>query len=117
MSSRRPQGEGSVYRLPDGRWRGVVDLGWHDGKRRRKYITRSTQAEVVRELRRLTSLLRPGLGAVLQPLWCAFEARESRSPLDRSRLAGRWIPEDRASVLARRWHDGPSGPPEGKPAP
>ena len=55
MSSRRPQGEGSVYRLPDGRWRGVADLGWHDGKRRRKYITRGTQAEVVRELRRLTA--------------------------------------------------------------
>jgi len=48
MSSRRPQGEGSVYRLPDGRWRGVVNLGWHSGKRRRKYITRGTQAEVVR---------------------------------------------------------------------
>ena len=42
--SRRPQGEGSVYRLPDGRWRGVVNLGWHGGKRRRKYITRGTQA-------------------------------------------------------------------------
>ena len=59
MSSRRPQGEGSVYRLPDGRWRGVVDLGWHDG-RRRKYITRGTQAEVVRELRRLTAAAEAG---------------------------------------------------------
>ena len=43
MSSRRPQGEGSVYRLPDGRWRGVVNVGWHGGKRQRKYITRGTQ--------------------------------------------------------------------------
>ena len=60
MSSRRPQGEGSVYRLPDGRWRGVVDLGWHDGKRRRKYITRGSQAEVVRELRRLTAAAEAG---------------------------------------------------------
>jgi integrase len=60
MSSRRPQGEGSVYRLPDGRWRGVADLGWHDGKRRRKYITRGTQAEVVRELRRLTAAAEAG---------------------------------------------------------
>jgi hypothetical protein len=32
-----------------------VDLGWHEGKRRRKYITRSAQAEVVRELRRLAA--------------------------------------------------------------
>jgi integrase len=64
MSSRRPQGEGSVYRLPDGRWRGVVDLGWHEGKRRRKYITRGTQAEVVRELRRLTAAAEAGRLAI-----------------------------------------------------
>ena len=50
MTSRRPQGEGSVYRLADGRWRGVVNLGWHGGKRRRKFITRGTQADVVREV-------------------------------------------------------------------
>ena len=60
MSSRRPQGEGSVYRLPNGRWRGVANLGWHDGKRPRKYITRGTQAEVVRELRRLTAAAEAG---------------------------------------------------------
>jgi hypothetical protein len=30
-----------------------VHLGWHDGKRRRKYITRGSEAEVVRKLRRL----------------------------------------------------------------
>jgi hypothetical protein len=64
MSSRRPQGEGSVYRLPDGRWRGVVDLGWHEGKRRRKYITRGTQAQVVRELRRLTAAAEAGRLAI-----------------------------------------------------
>jgi len=60
MNSRRPQGEGSVYRLPNGRWRGVVNLGWHAGKRRRKYITRGTQAEVVRQLRRLTAAAAAG---------------------------------------------------------
>jgi integrase len=60
MSPRRPQGEGSVYRLPDGRWRGVVDLGWHGGRRRRKYITRRAQADVVRELRRLTAAAEAG---------------------------------------------------------
>ncbi|MGC9960856.1 MAG: hypothetical protein ABSE47_03005 [Acidimicrobiales bacterium] len=32
---RRPAGDGSVYEAPDGRWRGAVDLGWVDGKRRR----------------------------------------------------------------------------------
>ena len=74
MSSRRPQGEGSVYRLPDGRWRGVVDLGWHDGKRRRKYITRGSQAEVVRELRRLTAAAEAG-----------------RLPIARAPTLGQWL--------------------------
>lgn len=50
---RRAKGEGSLYRLADGRWRGSVDLGWHGGKRRRKHVTRKTKAEVGRELRRL----------------------------------------------------------------
>jgi integrase len=74
MSSRRPQGEGSVYRLPDGRWRGVVNLGWHDGKRRRKYITRGTQSEVVRELRRLTAAAEAG-----------------RLPIARAPTLGQWL--------------------------
>jgi integrase len=74
MSSRRPQGEGSVYRLPDGRRRGVVDLGWHGGKRRRKYITRGTQAEVVRELRRLTAAAEAG-----------------RLPIERAPTLGQWL--------------------------
>ena len=74
MSSRRPQGEGSVYRLPDGRWRGVVNLGWHDGKRRRKYITRGTQSEVVRELRRLTAAAEAG-----------------RLPIARAPSLGQWL--------------------------
>jgi len=62
------------YRLPDGRWRGVVDLGWHDGKRRRKYITRGSQAEVVRELRRLTA-----------------DAEAGRLPIARAPTLGQWL--------------------------
>ena len=52
--TRRPQGDGSIYKLDDGRWRGSVHLGWHGGRRRRRYITRATRADVVRELRLLT---------------------------------------------------------------
>lgn len=50
---RRGNGEGSVYRLPDGRWRGSVFLGYRQGKPHRKYITRRTRAEIVVEIRRL----------------------------------------------------------------
>jgi integrase len=48
---RRPAGDGSIYKAPDGRWRGVVDLGWVDGKRRRKYVVAATQAQALEKLR------------------------------------------------------------------
>jgi hypothetical protein len=41
--------------MADGRWQGSVDLGWSNGRRRRKTVTRRTKAEVVREVRRLIS--------------------------------------------------------------
>jgi integrase len=48
---RRPSGDGSVYKAADGRWRGSVDLGWVDGKRRRKYVAGATQSEALEKLR------------------------------------------------------------------
>jgi integrase len=50
---RRGYGEGGVYQLTDGHWQGAVELGWVDGARRRKTVTRRTRVEVTRELRRL----------------------------------------------------------------
>ena len=50
-AGRRGHGEGSVFQLPDGRWRALVDLGWIDGKRRRKAATRATRREAVEWLR------------------------------------------------------------------
>ena len=49
---RRPAGDGSVYRTKDGRWRGVVDLGWDAEGRRRKYVSGATQAEALERMRR-----------------------------------------------------------------
>ena len=48
---RRAAGDGSVYKAPDGRWRGVVDLGWLEGKRQRKYVSAITQAQALEKLR------------------------------------------------------------------
>lgn len=49
---RRQRGEGSVYqRASDGLWVGSIDLGWIDGKRRRKTITARTQAAAIKKLR------------------------------------------------------------------
>jgi integrase len=42
---RRVAGEGSIFQLPNGKWRALVDLGYIDGKRRRKAVTRDTHRE------------------------------------------------------------------------
>lgn len=48
---RRAHGEGSLHQRKDGRWAGVVDLGWVDGRRKRKYVYGATQAEALRKMR------------------------------------------------------------------
>lgn len=52
---RRGQGEGSIYLRADGRWCGLLNLGYVNGKRRRKVIYGRTRKEVVEKL---TALLR-----------------------------------------------------------
>lgn len=48
---RRGHGEGSIYqRESDGLWVSVVNLGWIDGKRKRKYIYGKTRKEVAEKL-------------------------------------------------------------------
>jgi len=47
---RRGRGEGGVYQRADGRWCAAVDLGWHDGKRKRKVIYGRTRREVAEKL-------------------------------------------------------------------
>ena len=54
MTRRRGQGEGAIYRDASGRWRASIDLGWRDGRRRRKYLSAPTRAEVLRQLRAAT---------------------------------------------------------------
>ena len=46
MARRRGRGEGSIVERPDGRWVGRVDLGWQDGKRRRKAVYGRTRRQV-----------------------------------------------------------------------
>lgn len=44
--ARRGHGEGSIYQRQDGRWVGTLNLGWQDGKRRRKSFYGSTRREI-----------------------------------------------------------------------
>ncbi|HEV8176862.1 MAG: site-specific integrase [Propionibacteriales bacterium] len=51
MSGRRGHGEGSIYRrASDGRWVGVLDLGWSGGKRRRRTVYGKTRGAVAAAL-------------------------------------------------------------------
>src|SRR6266487_729968 len=50
-SRRRGHGEGAVYqRKEDGIWVGALDLGWVEGKRRRKIVYGKTRREVLSKL-------------------------------------------------------------------
>lgn len=49
-SRKRGQGEGSIYKRQDGRWTAAVNLGYQEGKLRRKYVYGKTRAEVAEKL-------------------------------------------------------------------
>ena len=96
---RRSHGEGSVYEQRPGMWAAVVDLGWIDGKRRRKYVYAKSEAEAIRkrdDLRRRHDL---GENLAAQPRtlsdwldeWIAMKAQEGTRA---STLRGyRWLIE------------------------
>ena len=48
--AKRGQNEGTIFLRSDGRWAAVVNLGWQDGKRRRKCFYGATRAEVQEKL-------------------------------------------------------------------
>jgi integrase len=47
---RRPRGEGGVHQRKDGLWVGTLDLGYRDGKRRRKVVYAKTKTGAIRKL-------------------------------------------------------------------
>ena len=53
--ARRGNNEGSIYKRADGRWAAVVNLGWQDGKRRRKTFYAKTRGEVKDQLTKALS--------------------------------------------------------------
>lgn len=59
--SRRGNSEGSIYQRKDGRWVAVIDLGWQDGKRRRRSIYGKTRKEVQKKLTRGLNAREQGL--------------------------------------------------------
>jgi integrase len=57
---RRPRGEGTVYRKPDGRWAGQLSVTHPDGRRVRPVVHGKTRAEAVRKLRELRAEIERG---------------------------------------------------------
>lgn len=57
---RRGHGEGSIYKRADGYWTAVIDLGWEDGKRKRKQLYGKTRKEVADKLSEAQQLHRGG---------------------------------------------------------
>src|SRR5215471_12749638 len=59
---RRHKGEGSIYqRASDGRWIGVVDLGWVGGKRVRKTVTALTLRDLRPKLKAMRERIDRGV--------------------------------------------------------
>ena len=84
---RRSHGEGGVYqRESDGRWVGAVDLGWIDGKRRRRVVYGRTEREVLGKLRDMRRASERGQDLSARP-----------------RTVAEWLAEWMAEVKA---HDG-----------
>ena len=64
MRERRGRGEGSITKRNDGRWMARVDLGWQDGKRRRKTIYGRTKRDVQEKLREVLHRTDHGMAPV-----------------------------------------------------
>lgn len=60
MGARRAHKEGSLHQRKDGRWVGVLDLGWADGKRQRRYFYGKTQQEAAKALQEAKTVVETG---------------------------------------------------------
>ncbi len=92
MAKRRGRGEGNIVERADGRWMARVDLGWQDGKRRRKAYYGSTRAAVA-------AALTKSLRAVQQGATSLGDERQTIK-----QFLERWIENVRSSVRAKTHH-------------
>lgn len=95
---RRGHGEGSVFAYRDG-FAAVLDLGWVDGKRRRRWVYGKTQAEVLRKFNEQKRLREAGVDLTRTPPtfgnwldeWLTMKRRQGTRP---TTLRGyRWLIE------------------------
>lgn len=65
---RRGAREGSIYRRPDGRWVGIADLGWTNGKCSRKFVYGATRRQATERLGELQRHLAAGAPPIQRQL-------------------------------------------------
>lgn len=96
--NRRGHGEGSVYEFKPGVWAASIDLGWIEGKRRRKVVYAATEAEAITKRDELKRKLQHGVDLTAPPRsigawlteWIEDKARDGSikpTTLDRYRRA------------------------------
>jgi integrase len=66
MTRKRNSGEGSIFQRNDGRWCGVLNLGWENGRRKRKHFYGVTAAAVREQLLKARSDHSRGLPVVVE---------------------------------------------------
>lgn len=102
-AGRRGNGEGSIYQLPDGRWRRSVFLGYRDGKPHRKYVTRRIRAEVAAEIRALIEAQRRGqvitTGGMTVAEWLAMYLEQVARPKVRPRTLDRYTSDINGHIV------------------
>ncbi len=64
--AKRGQNEGSIYQREDGRWCAQVNLGYVNGKRKRKYIYGATRREVAAKLKKVLHEQQQGLPVAVE---------------------------------------------------
>lgn len=88
MARKRGNSEGSVFQRKDGRWCSVVDLGWENGRRKRKSFYGATRKEVAETLNKAlrdraqrlpVAVERQALGQFLEH-WLEDTVRPARRP-------------------------------------
>ena len=89
---RRGRGEGTIVQRADGRWMARVDLGWQDGRRRRKTYYGRTRADVARKLTKGLRLVQQG----------ATTFGDERQTIEQ--FLTRWIDSIRSFVRAKTHH-------------
>jgi len=85
---RRGRGEGGIRQRSDGRWEGAIDLGYVDGKRKRKFVYGRTRQDVASKMRREQQRVESGLAPTVRRvtvadqlgLWLASRRSMDLSP-------------------------------------